>query len=79
MEMQSPDEKADTCRACRMDKTYQTSLKRITISIPDKNIRSAILNSLEQLGGERKSGRAPKGNMERELQTFIDAMLGHTD
>eukprot|EP00929_Paragymnodinium_shiwhaense_P085838 TRINITY_DN46294_c0_g1_i1.p2 TRINITY_DN46294_c0_g1~~TRINITY_DN46294_c0_g1_i1.p2 ORF type:complete len:236 (-),score=88.67 TRINITY_DN46294_c0_g1_i1:104-811(-) len=35
-------------------------------------VRAHTLSALEQLGGERKFGRAPKGWLEKELQKIID-------
>ena len=38
--------------------------------------RAPILRALEQIGGEAKVGRAPRGGMERALQKFLDDWEG---
>ena len=76
LEMLQPDEKHEVVQACRLDKTFQQDLRRITICIRTVEVRNAVINSIEQLGGERKSGRAPRGNMEREIQQWVDGMVG---
>ena len=51
-EMMEPNEKNEV-QACGLDKTFQ---RRITLCIR-ANVRTAMVNTLEQPGGERKSGR----------------------
>ena len=76
LEMLELDEKQEVAQTCRLDKTFQQDTRRITICIRTAEVRNAVINSFEQLGGERKSGRAPRGNMEREIQQWVDDMLG---
>ena len=37
--------------------------------------RKAVVMSLDQLGWQRKHGKAPPSHMERELQAFLDELL----
>ena len=68
------EEKCEAVRFCRITKMFDQQLRRLTISITDKNLRQAVLQALIQTGGERKLGQGPATNMERELQEFIEGM-----
>jgi hypothetical protein len=75
LDTMSTEEKCEVCRFCRVDRMWKQDLKRITMSILSPKVREAILDGLKQLGAERKSGRAPAGNMERQLQGFLEKLF----
>ena len=49
----------DEVRLCRLDKTYQSDIKRITLNIVSPEKRLLALEALGQTLAERKYGRAP--------------------
>ena len=61
-------------RACRLRRAYDPEFHKLAFAIRERpDIRLAILSSLEQLGGEVKSGRAPPSGLERKLQEILEA------
>ena len=53
-------------------------MKRITALISvDAGVRKEVAPALEETGATRKSGRAPRTFMERELQSWLDAYLAN--
>jgi len=67
--------KSDMVKMCRADKMFKEGLSRVSLSIPNDSIRMLGVNSMVQLGAERKQGRAPRSNQEWELQAWLEALL----
>ena len=70
------EEKCEMVRFCRINKMYKEDLRRIAIAIQPSagQLRTVLLAALGQAGGERKMGKGPPTNMERELQNWIEGM-----
>ena len=74
LEAAEVNDKCEWIRFCRCSRMYNPELRRITLAIGDLRLRQTILKALEQTGAEKKQGRGPASNMERELQQYIEAM-----
>lgn len=62
-------ELGDIVRMCRLWTTFKEDTLRLTLDIKDMpEIRKAILAALEQVGADRKVGRAPATARERERE-----------
>ena len=74
----STEEKCDMVRFCRLTKVFNKTQKRITICIRERHsdLRVAMLAALTQTDWSRKHGRAPPSHMERELQAWLEVLLG---
>ena len=59
-----PTQICDEVRFCRLDKTFQTDVKRVTLNIVSPEKRLLVLKALGQTEAERKYGRAPPTAME---------------
>ena len=73
------EEKADLIRFCRCHRMFNPEMRRITFSLHDQALRTAVMSALVQAGCERKLGRAPAANMERELQSYVEALMEGED
>ena len=58
----------------KLDRTYKADIKRVTLSLDRWQYRKSLLSALQQLGGTRKQGRAPRGAQERELEQWLAAL-----
>lgn len=65
-----PVGKHDMVKYCRRVVTWDKTLTRLVLCISCP-VRRAILDSLTQLGGIRKVGRAPASGQERDLQSWL--------
>lgn len=74
MKDMSIEETCDLVRFCRCHRMFNQEQRRITLAISDASLRTVVLAALVQTGAERKLGRGPAGNMERELQMYIEGM-----
>lgn len=72
LETMTVDEKCDAIMYCRLDKTWVQEQRRITLAIRDPELRRVVLDSLVQSGATRKTGRAPRSGMERELEAWLE-------
>jgi hypothetical protein len=72
-EKMAKDEQLDMVKVCRCDRTYNSGHHKVLLFLHPSNweIAKLILASMVQLGGVRKQGRPPKGNMERELEDWL--------
>ncbi len=63
-------------RACKAKVCYDKDMTKIAIALQGKAepYRDLIVGCLEQIGGSRKSGRAPPSNLERSIQNLIDKL-----
>ena len=59
---------------CRLDEMFNKDLRRITFHVRDRGVNDMMTEALRATGAEQKLGRAPRSNLERELQKFADAM-----
>ena len=61
-------------RACKAKVCFDKDWTKIAVAMQGKAepFRDTIATSLEQIGGQRKSGRAPPSNLERSIQSLID-------
>ena len=71
------EEKADFVRCCRVGKDYREDQRRLTISLGERAapLRQPLLNALKECGWDQKFGRAPPGNMEREVQEWLGLLI----
>lgn len=63
---------------CKISKTFEKDRRRLTMAIAPNLVeeRKALARALEELGWERKYGRAPPSHTERELQDFLTNLVG---
>lgn len=69
--MSTPEEKDEVCKYCRAEGTYKEGVSRLSLHIVPSSVRIAVLAALEQVGADRRVGRAPAGHYERELQKVL--------
>ena len=69
-------ELAELVKVFKVSKVFEKENRRITLMLEPgmKEERKALKNSLEQLGGQHKVGKAPPSHMERELQAYLDSL-----
>ena len=62
----------------KVSKVYDKEKRRLTIALAPHMLaeRKLISNCLDQLGWQKKEGKAPPSHMERELQSFLEELLG---
>ena len=65
--------KVDMCKTCRLETMFKQDLRRLVFAVSPEASRM-IGCALEQLGGERKLGKAPPSYLERELQDYLEAL-----
>ena len=75
----SLEERSEIARYCRLAKTYKqegkAELRRITVCLSQAHpLRAAVVGAMQQVGWERKLGRAPKSMQERQLQDWLEAL-----
>jgi hypothetical protein len=69
-------ERAEMIRVFRVDRTYQSAKKKVTMNIEKTPIRKEFLAALAQIPDtEHKMGRSPPTNLERELQDWVESFL----
>ena len=76
MDTMEDSEKCELAMFCRLDRTCNTGLKRITMAVRNAEVRGCINQAMEQVGWIRKFGRAPPSHMEREMQQWVEALIG---
>ena len=61
----------------RVSKVYDKEKRRITLMMAPhmRDTSKLIGNCLEQIGWEKKEGKAPPSHMERELQAFLEELV----
>ena len=61
----------------KVSKVFDKEKRRLTFCLSPglEEQRKALVGCLEQLGWERKYGKAPPSHMERELQEFLEALV----
>ena len=77
----SIDRRCDLVRMCKCAKFYDQSQRKLVMAFghgPEAlGVRSRVLEVLNSLEGMvLKWGRAPAGNLERRLQSFLEDMVG---
>ena len=62
----------------RVSKVYDKDKRRLTITLAPHLLaeRKLISGCLDQLGWPKKEGKAPASHMERELQSFLEELMG---
>ena len=75
----SNEDKGEAFLFCRLDRTYSADTKRITLSVRDSEWRTTINKAMEEAGWKRKYGRAPASFMEREMQQWVEELLGEKE
>jgi len=68
-----PEDKAEMVRVCRLDRTFRSDRKKILLHVERTPARVSLLGALRQTGAEHRQGRAPRSNLERELQEWLEA------
>ena len=78
LEAKTWEEVADLVRMFKLSKVYDKDKRRLTICLAPQlvEVRTAVAGCLVQLGWVRKFGKAPPSHMERELQEFLEALVG---
>ena len=76
----STTDKAEVVRVFRVDKTYQSTKKKITMHIEKSGVRVEFIAAMLQIEGvEHKVGRAPPTNLERELQDWVERFISNKE
>ena len=62
----------------KVSKVYDKDKRRLTMALAPQLLAERKLLSccLDQLGWVKKEGKAPPSHMERELQTFLEELMG---
>ena len=68
------DEKCEEIQVAKCGRAYHSETKRLVLCVTDKELRRTVLHGLQQIGGEVRRGRAPRGAMERELEGWLQGM-----
>ena len=69
-------DRLEQVRVCRVDRTFRSDQKKLTLHVEHSSCRAALLLALKQTeGAMHKQGRAPAGGMERELQHWLASFL----
>jgi hypothetical protein len=67
-------ERAESIRVFRVDKTYQSTHRKITMHVEKSGIRLELMQAMLQIKDvEHKIGRSPPTNLERELQDWVES------
>ena len=71
-------EVAEVVGIFKVSKVYDKEKKRLTIALAPHLLaeRKLLSNCLDQLGWDKKEGKAPPSHMERELQSFLEELMG---
>ena len=69
------EQRCEAVKFCRLDKMYNQELRRITFCCSNGEARAAVLKAFDEVGAERKQGKAPASYMERELQEWVEALI----
>ena len=71
------EEVAEKVKLFKLSKVYDKDKRRLTACFSPElgEQRRAFVSCLDQLGWERKHGKAPPSHMERELQAFLEALV----
>ena len=69
------EEKGEMILFAKMERTFKPNIKRVILSIERAPFRRFLINALQQLGGERRQGRAPRGAQERGLEQWLAALV----
>ena len=79
LEEQTWQEVADQVRMFKLPKVFDKEKRRLTICLAPQLVeqRKAVAECLEQLGWVRKFGKAPPSHIERDLEEFLEALLGN--
>eukprot|EP00746_Dinoflagellata_sp_MGD_P022266 gnl/MRDRNA2_/MRDRNA2_152078_c0_seq1.p1 gnl/MRDRNA2_/MRDRNA2_152078_c0~~gnl/MRDRNA2_/MRDRNA2_152078_c0_seq1.p1 ORF type:complete len:226 (-),score=57.75 gnl/MRDRNA2_/MRDRNA2_152078_c0_seq1:221-898(-) len=73
-EMAERDDLLDVITHFMVKDTYNQDMVKISFVCVDRDVRLALVNGLEQLGGIHKRGRAPRGHLEDELAKWLSAV-----
>lgn len=70
-------EVCDVVLMCRISKTFDKEKRRLTMALAPHLVeeKRALAKAMDELGWERKYGRAPPSHMERELQEFLTSLV----
>ena len=70
--------KNEVVRFFRISKMHDSSKKRLTYSLGPAGLelREHLNSALDQLSWEKRCGKAPTSHMERELQKWLEALIG---
>ena len=66
-----PEDITDVAKHCRKTKLYKPEMKRIIYTVEDEQLGKAMAASLVLEGAQRKVGRAPKGELQRQLSSWL--------
>ena len=61
-----------TVRLLKVVKTYSSDTKRIVMAAHTNPAYGAVINTLKAAGVKRKTGRAPRGALEEELEAWLE-------
>ena len=62
----------------KVSKVYDRDKRRITIALAPQLLeeKTLLCGCLDQMGWQKKVGKAPPSHMERELQAFLEELMG---
>ena len=63
-------------RHCRVMKMYKAEMKRIVYRVDDEQMNKAMAISLGLEGAQRTFGRAPRGELQRQLSSWLEVEDG---
>ena len=72
------EEVAEEVGIFRISKTFDKDKRRLTLAMAPhlREERLLICSCLNQLSWDKKEGKAPPSHMERELQSFLEELVG---
>ena len=75
-EYASAEAMATVIHVCRVKKAFQKGKVKVCFAVhaSAEQVLKLLVDKLTDKGGEVKRGQAPKGGLERELQTFLDQL-----
>ena len=68
------DVTSEQVRHCSNEKTFQSDIRRLVLSVDRCTYRPTIIQALLQTGAILKQGRGPARAMDRELQRALSSM-----
>ena len=63
-------------RAPLFTDTWDSDIKRLTSFTMDAEFSGHLCRVLDELGADRKAGRAPRSGLERRMQNTLQALQG---
>jgi len=68
-------QKCELVRMCRVDRTFDSKTKRITMMLALPEARQVVIEAWDEVKITRKFGAAPATFLEREIQLWLEALM----